>query len=98
MSRTLRITGRARDDVDAIFDWLVRRSARGAIAWYLAFCRAARDIASNPGIYALAPEERLPRRAEGKKRRPSRDVRDPAVRDWKPAAGDAAPALCIESR
>jgi plasmid stabilization system protein ParE len=62
MSRTLRIAGRAADDVDAIFNWLLRRSARGAIAWYLAFRHAARDVASDPEIHGLAPEgERLQR-------------------------------------
>src|SRR6266849_4934972 len=56
MSRTLRILERARIDVDVIFDWLVHRSVRGAISWYLAFGRAARKIADSPESYAEAPE------------------------------------------
>jgi plasmid stabilization system protein ParE len=48
MSRPLRILVRAREDVDAIFDWFVHRSVRGAISWYLAFGRAVRDIAESP--------------------------------------------------
>src|SRR5438128_6649059 len=32
----------ARTDVDDIFNWLVHRSVRGAISWYLAFGRAVK--------------------------------------------------------
>jgi plasmid stabilization system protein ParE len=56
MSGPLRILVRAREDVDAIFDWLVHRSVRGAISWYLAFGRAVRDIAESPQRYGEAPE------------------------------------------
>lgn len=56
MSRILRILERARIDVDVIFDWLVHRSVRGAISWYLAFGRAARKIADSPESFAEAPE------------------------------------------
>src|SRR5271166_5545073 len=56
MNRTLRIIERARWDVDEIFNWLVKRSIRGAIAWYLAFRRATADVAASPEIYAEAPE------------------------------------------
>lgn len=56
MSRSLRIIERARADVDGIFDWLVKRSVRGAIAWYLAFRRTAADVADVPETYAEAPE------------------------------------------
>jgi len=62
MSRTLRIGERARSDVDRIFDWLVRRSAQGAIAWYLAFGHAVARIAEDGEKLGLAPEgERLKR-------------------------------------
>ena len=56
MNRTLRIIGRARSDVDEIFNWLVKRSVRGAIAWYLAFRRAVADVAASPETYTEAPE------------------------------------------
>jgi plasmid stabilization system protein ParE len=59
MSRTLRILERARTDVDNIFDWLVHRSVRGAITWYLAFGRAVEKIAAAPESYAAAPEADL---------------------------------------
>jgi plasmid stabilization system protein ParE len=57
--RTLRILERARTDVDNIFDWLVRRSVRGAISWYLAFWRAAEKITAAPETFAAAPESGL---------------------------------------
>jgi plasmid stabilization system protein ParE len=56
MSRTLRIVERARSDVDDIFHWLVRRSLKGAISWYLAFHRASEQIALAPESFAAAPE------------------------------------------
>jgi plasmid stabilization system protein ParE len=56
MSRTLRIVERARTDVDEIFNWLVHRSVRGAISWYLAFGRAVEKIADSPEIFSEAPE------------------------------------------
>ena len=58
MSRTLRIVERARTDVDGIFNWLVHRSVRGAISWYLAFGRAVEKIAASPESFAEAPESR----------------------------------------
>jgi plasmid stabilization system protein ParE len=56
MSRALRILERAQTDVDEIFNWLVQRSMRGAIAWYLAFHRAVESIASSPEMFGAAPE------------------------------------------
>ena len=56
MSRTLRIVELARRDVDDIFNWLVHRSVRGAISWYLAFGRAVDKVAASPEIFAEAPE------------------------------------------
>ena len=56
MSRTLRIVERARSDVDDIFNWLVHRSVRGGIAWYLAFRRTIESIASSPESFGEAPE------------------------------------------
>jgi plasmid stabilization system protein ParE len=44
--------------VDGIFNWLVHRSVRGAISWYLAFGRAVEKIAASPEIFAEAPESR----------------------------------------
>ena len=62
MSRTLRIVELARTDVDDIFNWLVHRSVRGAISWYLAFGRAVKKVAASPEIFAEAPESGLLRR------------------------------------
>jgi plasmid stabilization system protein ParE len=56
MSRTLRILARAQSDVEHVFNWLVRRSVRGAIAWYLAFTDAVKKIAAWPESFAEAPE------------------------------------------
>jgi plasmid stabilization system protein ParE len=56
MSRALRIVERARSDVDDIFNWLVHRSTRGAISWYLAFRQVIEEIASSPESFAEAPE------------------------------------------
>ena len=62
MSRTLRIVERARSDVDHIFNWLVHRSFRGAISWYLAFRHKVDEIALSPESFAEAPESRPLRR------------------------------------
>ena len=56
MSRTLRIVERARIDVEEIFNWLVHRSMRGAISWYLAFYRAVDTIAAAPEAFGEASE------------------------------------------
>src|SRR5262245_22637998 len=56
MSREVRILERARADVDAIFNWLVRRSAKGAVSWYIAFRRALRNIAATPEAHSEAAE------------------------------------------
>ena len=62
MNRNLRILERARADVDAIFDWLVRRSIRGAISWYLAFHKSIGEIAASPESFAEAAESHRLRR------------------------------------
>ncbi len=56
MSRTLRIISLARSDVDGIFTWIARRSASGAISWYLAFLNTVSRIGSLPETFAEAPE------------------------------------------
>jgi plasmid stabilization system protein ParE len=56
MSHRVRIVARARADVDSIFSWLLRRSVRGAISWYLAFGRAVQKIAASPDAFAETPE------------------------------------------
>jgi plasmid stabilization system protein ParE len=56
MSRSLHILLRARSDVDDLFNWLVHRSVRGAISWYLAFGRAVEKIAASPELFSEAPE------------------------------------------
>ncbi len=56
MSRTLRILERARADVGEIFNWLARRSVRGAVTWYLAFRHAVAKIAASPESLGEAPE------------------------------------------
>ncbi|MFO0966049.1 MAG: type II toxin-antitoxin system RelE/ParE family toxin [Gemmataceae bacterium] len=56
MKRLVRITARARADVDAIFVWLARRSPQGAQTWYDAFFEAVAGIAADPDRYSLAAE------------------------------------------
>ncbi len=56
MSRTLRILERARTDVEVIFNWLVHRSVRGAISWYVAFRLASAKIADSPESFSEAAE------------------------------------------
>jgi plasmid stabilization system protein ParE len=63
MNRTLRIVERARADVDHIFEWLVGRSARGAVSWYMVFRHAVDKIAASPESFSLAPETGLLGRA-----------------------------------
>ncbi len=62
MSRTLRILERAQSDVDSIFRWLVRRSAYGAVSWYLAFRQAVEKIGGSPENFSEAPESQPLRR------------------------------------
>ncbi len=59
MSRPLRILQQAQNDVDDIFNWLVRRSIRGAISWYLAFGQAIGRIQEAPENYSRAPESEI---------------------------------------
>jgi len=62
MSRPLRILARARTDVEDIFNWLVVRSATGAVSWYAAFVRTMEKMRSDPESYGLAPESHVLRR------------------------------------
>jgi plasmid stabilization system protein ParE len=50
------ISGRARADVDGIFNWLVARSVSGAVSWYAAFIRTADNIRNAPESFGQAPE------------------------------------------
>ena len=59
MSRPLRILQRAQNDVDEIFNWLVRRSIRGAISWYMAFGQAIGRMQESPENYSHAPESEI---------------------------------------
>jgi plasmid stabilization system protein ParE len=56
MTRSLRIVALARTDVERIFDWLVHRSVRGAVAWYLAFLESVDRITHQPEMFGEAPE------------------------------------------
>jgi plasmid stabilization system protein ParE len=56
MSRTIRILERARTDVDDIFNWLVHRSVRGAISWYVAFRQTVDKFGSSPESFGEAAE------------------------------------------
>lgn len=62
MIRNVRIVERARSDVDETLAWLVRRSMRGAVAWYLAFRQALERITSSPESFGEAAECRRIRR------------------------------------
>lgn len=56
MSRYFRISEEAKADVDGIFAWLVRRSVRGAVSWYLAFRRALDQIQESPESFGEVAE------------------------------------------
>ena len=59
MSFAVHIASRAWSDADAIFAWIAARSPAGASRWYAAFLSAARELASNPDRYGLAPESEV---------------------------------------
>lgn len=56
MSRVLRILARARADINHVFDWLERRSKKGAATWYEALFRAVERIVENPEGFLTASE------------------------------------------
>lgn len=56
MSRIVRISLRARSDVEQVFSWLSRRSPRGAQFWYAAFEQAIIKIGEHPEQFAIVPE------------------------------------------
>jgi plasmid stabilization system protein ParE len=58
MSRRITILGSAQADVDDIFDWLAKRSPRGAHAWYEAFNAKVNELASDADACAVATEFR----------------------------------------
>src|SRR5437588_12754463 len=60
MSRSQRILARARADIDRIFDWLEKRSPRGAATWYRALFETVGRIGENPEGYPILSEA-LPR-------------------------------------
>jgi len=60
MIRFVRILTVARADIDQIFDWIGKRSLRGAATWYDALFDSIQRIAENPEGYSTIPEA-LPR-------------------------------------
>jgi plasmid stabilization system protein ParE len=56
MTYSVRVLRRARDDVNAIFQWIHERSPAGAANWHAAWLEAADSIAVNPFHFALAAE------------------------------------------
>jgi hypothetical protein len=56
MNRYIVIDPRARLDLDRIWNWLNKRSPRGAITWYRAFWNTATKIAADAESFALADE------------------------------------------
>jgi plasmid stabilization system protein ParE len=60
MNRFVRILTVARSDIDRIFNWIGKRSPRGAATWYDALFDSIQRIAVNPEGYATIPEA-LPR-------------------------------------
>lgn len=47
---------RAQTDIDSIYTWLAKRSARGAANWYAAFLDAAAALERDAEFCAAAPE------------------------------------------
>lgn len=47
---------RAQADVNAIYEWIAKRSASGAANWYAAFFNAAAALERDPDSCAAAPE------------------------------------------
>jgi toxin ParE1/3/4 len=56
MTYSVRVLRRARDDVDAMFQWIHERSPAGAASWHTAWLEAAHSLAENPFQFALAAE------------------------------------------
>ena len=47
---------KAKRNVEAIYQWIVERSADGAARWYLTLLGALDQLASEPERFAVAPE------------------------------------------
>jgi len=56
MTRPVQIVRRARLDIEAIFDWLERRSPQGAATWYEKLSETIRQIAMHPEARPLVAE------------------------------------------
>lgn len=56
MAFKLVLLRRAQADVDAIYDWIAKRSRSGAASWYDAFLDAADAIERDPDSCPAAPE------------------------------------------
>lgn len=56
MSYRVELSARAQQDLDGILTWLHSRSPEGAAAWLARWREVLRDLAENPGQFALAPE------------------------------------------
>jgi plasmid stabilization system protein ParE len=54
MTYRIQMTRQAADDVDAIYEYIARRSISGADSWYEAFYEARKDLTSEPEKFALS--------------------------------------------
>jgi plasmid stabilization system protein ParE len=53
------ILGRARSDVESIYEWFSKRSPFGAVAWYAAFWDATQKLRTDPESCGMAPEAEI---------------------------------------
>jgi plasmid stabilization system protein ParE len=56
MTRELRLIHFAQRDLSRIFDWLERRSPRGAAAWYQAYRKSALKVVADPEAFPSVEE------------------------------------------
>jgi plasmid stabilization system protein ParE len=56
MAHPVRVLREAERELDIIIEWLVGRSPQGAARLLAAFERALQELAANPLLFSLAPE------------------------------------------
>jgi plasmid stabilization system protein ParE len=59
MTFQVTILGRARSDVESIYEWISKQSPSGAAAWYAAFWDATQKLSTDPESCGLAPEAEI---------------------------------------
>ena len=57
MSNSLKLTSRARRDVEVLLRYISSRSKRGADSWCRSFARTLTSIENHPESFGVAPED-----------------------------------------